>query len=1093
MSQKKKILQQKILQAPVAIRSMRKSIIENANFLIEEMRQHDFTEVSEIVRACTALGIRRAFLRGLQHPVASEGDINKFIHRFNMLGTLPFQDQNEPSGSKNVALVLVEDDYMTTHTQSYAIIGGYSSSDNALTMIKSVFPSAPVTFVNHVGSNPKTDIKIGTQTFSGNPNITPPSYFDNFTGGVFQLSNINAGSGSIVNRDPIADFIAANASGYVFEQTSGNRANKINNVYITAWEPIAGAGKPFWVGGGNFAERAFNYYVNTSNKKTKSVMVEALTLEGDVFAVIDGSEVAFTASNKPILPTTAFIPKYRASGNDSDLPWLPYMKCSLLNEIPDTENCVSATDVTTGSIDRPDLNLLVPFGTNQFPFSAPNSGMPYLKKVNPEPKSIRMVLDGSPIDGENVVIQNRFLLSGATKIAPGDPGDGTIRNPVGGGGLAVFTPGPGDNPGPGDDVIVDGTIRFTLVPGEDPNLLYVDREVNDYSGPVLYVRDPVKGTNTKFTEELKAGNVIEILFPNRILGGTFYTVGESTLYYAGTDFIKKYHNNIRINIENVQYVLSSQTIADGQYAQDQFSFNYNSTYTIASRTILDDTINSIFDSVNQQVTVYSNPVNSTICDVHFQNVDSNYVKSHFEVGDTIFINSIPYAFQSIEGKILHGAYRTDLGSVDSELGSWSLRRDAKQSRSSNVNVGGALPEFRIFYQVSKVNNDTEIEITPPHEYDETFEGHIYRIGFNIETNAHTPDMLNSGFDREGVGQFRLFNTSTNAYAEDSPTFYIPKAVNNRVILYQHPTDFTKAPASMSAKPVHNVLKGVDKFFTSEPHDYKTFSALLANAGLSFGELVYTEDYTEIDKLIKEQHVGSITFTDGNDDYITLETLENDSPVSHNFAEGDRLTIRSIRKEPLPGDDPYGDCISHRNSTYLHELDYDHCGLQMEVQEIVDVHRFTVLRKGFNEMSQANYFFHSYDVNPTHYLTATNGGLVEYWAKYFKTVFMDGTVNANSITYATSTETSKIAFGGKGTSDDTYKWNYNMAATQFTHYIGSSGIEVNMTGDHFIRIDNVAETEDGTFILSLDHSLTAPPRLLDSYFLRNAEFDEIPLT
>ena len=102
MSQKKRVLQQKILQAPVAIRSMRKTIIENANFLIEEMRQHDFTEVSEIVRACTALGIRRAYLRGLQHPIAAEGDINKFIHRFNMLGALPFQDQSATDSGKSV-------------------------------------------------------------------------------------------------------------------------------------------------------------------------------------------------------------------------------------------------------------------------------------------------------------------------------------------------------------------------------------------------------------------------------------------------------------------------------------------------------------------------------------------------------------------------------------------------------------------------------------------------------------------------------------------------------------------------------------------------------------------------------------------------------------------------------------------------------------------------------------------------------------------------------------------------------------------------------------------------------------------------------
>ena len=88
-------LELQIQKAPVAVQSMRKSIIENANFLIEEMREHDFTEVSEIVRACTALGIRRAYLRGLQHPITAEGDINKYIYRFNMLGALPFQNQSK--------------------------------------------------------------------------------------------------------------------------------------------------------------------------------------------------------------------------------------------------------------------------------------------------------------------------------------------------------------------------------------------------------------------------------------------------------------------------------------------------------------------------------------------------------------------------------------------------------------------------------------------------------------------------------------------------------------------------------------------------------------------------------------------------------------------------------------------------------------------------------------------------------------------------------------------------------------------------------------------------------------------------------------
>ena len=40
-----------------------------------------------------ALGINRTYLRGLQHPINEEGDINKYIYRFNMLGALLFQNQ----------------------------------------------------------------------------------------------------------------------------------------------------------------------------------------------------------------------------------------------------------------------------------------------------------------------------------------------------------------------------------------------------------------------------------------------------------------------------------------------------------------------------------------------------------------------------------------------------------------------------------------------------------------------------------------------------------------------------------------------------------------------------------------------------------------------------------------------------------------------------------------------------------------------------------------------------------------------------------------------------------------------------------------
>ena len=62
---------------------------------------------------------------------------------------------------------------------------------------------------------------------------------------------------------------------------------------------------------------------------------------------------------------------------------------------------------------------------------------------------------------------------------------------------------------------------------------------------------------------------------------------------------------------------------------------------------------------------------------------------YFEVGDTILIDNIPFAFQSIDGRYLRGAFRADGQEVDSLLGSQTLIRNAKNSRSSmsNVSVG----------------------------------------------------------------------------------------------------------------------------------------------------------------------------------------------------------------------------------------------------------------------------------------------------------------------------------------------------------------------------------------------------------------------
>ena len=45
------------------------------------MQQHKFAQLGEIIRVCTALGVERAYLRGLQHPIGNEKDIDKYIYR----------------------------------------------------------------------------------------------------------------------------------------------------------------------------------------------------------------------------------------------------------------------------------------------------------------------------------------------------------------------------------------------------------------------------------------------------------------------------------------------------------------------------------------------------------------------------------------------------------------------------------------------------------------------------------------------------------------------------------------------------------------------------------------------------------------------------------------------------------------------------------------------------------------------------------------------------------------------------------------------------------------------------------------------------
>jgi hypothetical protein len=105
--------------------------------------------------------------------------------------------------------------------------------------------------------------------------------------------------------------------------------------------------------------------------------------------------------------------------------------------------------------------------------------------------------------------------------------------------------------------------------------------------------------------------------------------------------------------------------------------------------------------------------------------------------------------------------------------------------------------------------------------------------------------------------------------------------------------------------------------------------------------------------------------------------------------------------------------------------------------------------------------------------------------------MDGSANANSHVYSTSTERTRIDFSGKGNSSSSYQYNYRADATQLTHRLGSTPVQISTTNN--LTEITPDSTEDGTFILSLEKSLTAPPRLLDAYWLRNAEFIEQDIT
>jgi len=967
--QKRKTLSLRLSTAPLAVQSLRKKIIENANLMIEEMKKYNFVEYSEIVRVCTALGIKRAFLRGLKKSISSEEDIDRYIHRFNLRGALPFQDQNEP-----------------------------------------------------------------------------------------QQEN--------------------------------------------------------WIGGGFFAEKAFAYYNDTADddkKKTHTILLQCLTTDSNNFIRCANSTVDFLENpSERTLPLTAFIPKYREAGFDEDVPWLPFMKCSLLNNVPDTENCVSTIDISSSANELPDTNLLIPVNSNQFPYITPNAGFPYSKVVNPEPKPLRMIMDGSPIEGEEIILQNKFELTGAVKISPGDEVFVEINGPIGG-----VTPINGTSLEDGDTIIVpelDIEFPINLNPDLDPPFISSVTTPINYTGRALALRDPIKGEGSIFTEELEKDDIIELNFPNRAVGGSFFTTGTSDVYYMGTDFTKYYQDNIRILLSGVQYTLTKNThlgtldssgnITANSIDYDGLRINYTALYSIdSSKTeIFSEQVRTkanLFKSITEidvgGVAVIPSPTNRKIATIEFGN--PNYLaNTTFEIGDVVYVDDEKYRFQLINGNRLEGAYRIDNTLIDNGFNATTFSRPAKTTRALESIQGGLLTNYRMYHQVKSIVSDTEITLDPPYLQSSEFEGKIQRIGFNIKSNSESPDLKNSGFDEDGVGQFLMKSASTGSDDGNSPTFFVPAAATNKVILYRG-EDFIQdgnnnaALKSMTAKDVVNITQGLNSYINV--FNYQLFS-------FSKGIPLYpslVDGFQEFDNILSSSSVGKLYFTDGEDPYIILETILDNNPVSHGFAAGDILSIRKAKFTPADKDDPYGDLVSYSESTLLNEFDYSHCGLEIEVADVVNPHRFKILKNGRNGLSKTNIFFNNYDKNTTHYLTATNGNALENWSKYFKPVFMDGTVTANSENeYAaapvgTGNVSRTLSLCSKDNSASDYYFNYNAVSTSIEYKLGSTAVNIEMNGNKVQIQDGGGTTEDGTFLLSLKTPLTAPPNLMDSYLLRIVDFEE----
>ena len=952
---KNRTISLKVSQAPTTIQNLRAKIILNAIQFAREMKQHKFDQLGEIIRVCTALGVERAYLRGLQHPIGNEKDIDKYIYRFDLRGCLPFVDRNTNS-------------------------------------------------------------------------VDPTKLFFTPKGSTLMLF-------CVTNKNEVFTSITRDETHFV--------------------DP--------------YPER-----FETANIQSE---------------IIDNR----------LLPEFAMIPKYATSYMVNGTDYI----CEILNnefEFGDKNGntCLTSINVASSGTIEPEPNMLVPINMNPFPYMTPNASLSYRKTVYPAPIPVRMVMDGVPLSDEDVIIANRFKLSGTTKIDPGIPivvkatKDDQITTDV------ELPPGGIIRIPPGD-----------FSPNEIPPI--------DYNGPGVYILDPVVGTETKFKEELRVGDIVELVNDGKKINGKFVTVGDDHLYYEGEELIEFFekYGSISVVMDGWTLALSSKESWDTpqELRYSNRIYSYNAKFKIASSTYRDSGYNEILEQIDgDKVTFIPDPINLKVGKLRFNNRNP---KKYFEVGEIFHLSdvSIRKVFKNPDGSIKFDRIET-ISDVEFSFGGFEgddlmvrcfsleqyelpiefngkLTRNQKTTRFYREPIDAFYQKHWIYHRVESIANNYFMTLSP--DADISFNGNLYRIGFNIHSASQNPGLIKGGLGEEPGCAIQF---QKKGEIKNSETFFMPPATSEKVVIYESDeieNASEEVKSYSSSDTVFSAKKALGNY-NFKTVNYKTFESKISS---SLGKPIYETTYstTEHFQELDFAEIGMLYFNNiATDlDQITLETVDHIdfSEIANGFGEDDELTVRIVPYKLGKDDDPYGRVATTNDNA---PKDYHDCGLGLDVVEIISPYRFTVDNLGDGTPTTASFFDH-WEKDKDHYLTVTNGHSLEYWQKYFDDVYFDGTIETYNTYIGDEKLTRSLQLTQKFSSTVEEGWsdyfpNYNQTEIQINDYpLGSSPLIIS-TSDQGYDITPSSTTSQGVFLLSIEDEEIEriPPNLLDVFPLRAAMFE-----